>query len=246
MATITVINLAATCDTPVLNSVVPSRDTPLTILEFTMQNTSSVGIEYEVSTDSSFTNIILTGVITTINTPAGGGYSIDIPFNATPYVPYTTYVRIRKKCTATNVSSWSIPLTITSGSASWGSGVGVAPYSYNPVVVVPGNYTTPILNEPEGRNNYSICLTGNSFTANVKIDTEFPQAGTQIFLNDGVTKAIPGNIPTNFGGVAVDCNVSGIKWIRFTSSNPAITNKVWDVNPSTGKIIGESTTYNCN
>ena len=246
MATITVINLAATCDIPVLTSSVPSANTPLTILRFTMQNTSPIGIEYEVATDSSFTNIILTGVITTINTPAGGGYSIDIPFNATPYVPYTTYVRIRKKCTNTNVSSWSIPLTITSGSASWGSGVGVAPYSYNPVAVIPGNYTTPILNESGGSNNYSICLTGNAFTTNVKIDTEFPQVGTKIFLNDGVTKAIPGNIPSTFGGVAADCNVSGIRWIRFTSSNSAITNKVWDVDPSTGKIIGESTTYNCN
>ena len=246
MATITVINLAATCDTPVLNSVVPSGDTPLTILGFTMQNTSSVGIEYEVSTDSSFTNIILTGVITTINTPAGGGYSIDIPFNATPYESYTTYVRIRKKCTNTNVSNWSAPLTITSGSASWGSGVGIAPYSFNPVAVIPANYTTPILNDPQGNNNYSICMTGNAFTANVKIDTEFPQVGTQIFLNDGITKAIPGNIPNDYCGVGEDLHTSGIKWIRFTSSNPAITNKVWDVNPSTGKIIGESTTYNCN
>lgn len=246
MATITVINLAATCDIPVLTSITTNANTELTVLQFTMQNTSPVGIEYEVSTDSSFTNIILTGVITTINTPAGGGYSIDIPFNATPYEPYTTYVRIRKKCTNTNVSSWSAPLTITSGSSSWGSGVGVAPYSFNPVVVIPGNYATPVLNDPQGSNNYSICMTGNSFTANLKIDTEFPQAGTQLFLNDGITKAIPGNIPNNAWGVAGECNVSGIKWIRFTSSNPAITNKIWDVNPNTGIIIGQSTTYNCN
>ena len=246
MATITVINLAATCDTPYLNSVVPSGNTPLTILGFTMQNTSPVGIEYEVSTDSSFTNIILTGVITTINTPAGGGYSIDIPFNATPYEAYTTYVRLRKKCTNTNVSSWSNTLTITSGSASWGSGVGIAPYSFNPVVVIPGNYATPVLNDPQGSNNYSICSTDNAFTANVKIDTAIPQAGTQIYLKDGITKAIPGNIPNDYCGVGVALHTSGIRWIRFTSSNPAITNKVWDVNPSTGKIIGESTTYNCN
>ena len=246
MATITVINLAATCDTPYLNSIVSSGNSPLTILGFKMQNTSPVGIEYEVSTNSSFTNIILTGVITTINTPAGGGYSIDIPFNATPYEAYTTYVRIRKKCTNTNVSGWSIPSTITRGSSSWGSGVGVAPYSFNPVSVVPGNYGTPILNDPQGTNNYSICMTGNQFTTNVKIDTQTPQAGTQIFLNDGITKAIPGNIPSNYCDVGEDLHTSGIKWIRFTSSNPAIKNKVWDVEPSTGKIIGESTTYNCN
>ena len=246
MATITVINLAATCDTPYLNSIVTTGDAPSTILGFTMQNTSPIGIEYEVSTNSSFTNIILTGVVTTINTPAGGGYSINIPFNATPYDSYTTYVRIRKKCTNTNVSSWSSWLKITTGNSSWGSGVGVAPYSFNPVAVVPGNYSAPIVNDPQGANNYSICRTGNGFTTNVKIDTEFPQVGTQIFLNDGITKAIPGNIPNDYCGVGGDLHTSGIRWIRFTSSNPAITNKVWDVNPSTGKIIGESTTYNCN
>ena len=245
MATITVINLAATCDTPYLNSVVPSGNTPLTILGFRMQNTSPVGIEYEVSTDSSFTNIILTGVITTINTPAGGGYSIDIPFNATPYEAYTTYVRIRKKCTATNVSNWSAPSTITRGSASWGSGVGVAPYSFNPVAVIPANYSTPVVNDPKGTNNYSICSTGNQFTANVKIDTATPQVGTQIFLNDGITKARPGNIPTDFCGAAGYCNTSGIRWIRFTSSTPGILGMVWNVEPSTGKIVSLSN-YSCN
>ena len=246
MATITVINLAATCDIPVLTSVVTSGNTELTILGFTMQNTSPVGIEYEVSTDSSFTNIILTGTITNINTPAGGGYSIDIPFNVSPYQAFTIFVRIRKKCTDTNVSNWSATVITNSQSTSGGSGVGVAPYEFNPVVVIPGNYATPVLNDPQGGNNYSICYTGNSFTANLKIDTEFPQAGTQLFLNDGVTKAIPGNIPNNAWGVAGECNVSGIKWIRFTSSNSAIAGKVWDVDPSTGIIIGESTTYNCN
>ena len=238
MATITVINLAATCDTPVLNSISTSENPALTILGFTMQNTSPVGIEYEVATDSSFTNIILTGVITTINTPAGGGYSIDIPFNATPYVPYTTYVRIRKHCTNTNISNWSIPLTITSG-------VGVAPYEFNPVVVIPGNYTTPILNDPQGNNNYSICMTGNSYTALLKIDTATPQVGTQIFLNDGITKAIPGNIPNDYCGVGVDLHTSGIRWIRFTSSNPGILGMVWNVEPSTGKIVSLSN-YSCN
>ena len=245
MATITVINLAATCDIPVLTSVVTSANTSLTILGFTMQNTNPVGIEYEVATDSSFTNIILTGTITNINTPAGGGYSIDIPFNATPYDSYTTYVRIRKKCTNTNVSSWSSWLKITTGSSSWNSGVGVAPYSFNPVVVIPGNYATPVLNDPQGSNNYSICMTGNSYTTLLKIDTATPQVGTQIFLNDGITKAIPGNIPNDAWGVAGECNVSGIRWIRFTSNTPGILGMVWNVEPTTGKIVSLSN-YSCN
>ena len=247
MATITMINLAGTCDIPVLTSITTNANTALTVLKFTMQNTSPVGIEYQVATESSsFTSIILTGVSTTINTLAGGGYSIDIPFNITPYQAFTIFVRIRKKCTDTNVSDWSAYLVTNSPNTSWGSGVGVAPYSFNPVVVIPGNYVTPILNDPQGTNNYSICMTGNSFTALVKIDTELPQAGTQIFLKDGVTKAIPGSIPSDYCGVAGDLNVSGIKWIRFTGSNPAVAGKIWDVNPSTGKIIGQSTTYNCN
>ena len=241
MATITVINLAATCDTPVLNSVVPSGDTPLTILGFTMQNTSSVGIEYEVSTDSSFTNIILTGVSTTINTPAGGGYSINIPFNATPYEPYTTYVRIRKKCTATNVSRWSIPLTITSGSASWGSGVGVAPYEFNPVSVIPASYSTPI-----DSGKYTICSIGNQFTKGLKIDTVVPQVGTKLYLTDGVTPAIPGNLSSFNVNNIIDYNSVGIAWVRFIyrAEGSDLHTKVWKVNPATGVILALST-YNC-
>ena len=241
MATITVINLAATCDTPVLNSISTSENTALTILGFTMQNTSPVGIEYEVSTDSSFTNIILTGVITSIDTPAGGGYSIDIPFNATPYVPYTTYVRIRKKCTNTNVSSWSIPLTITSGSASWGSGVGVAPYEFNPVSVIPASYSTPI-----DSGNYTICSIGNQFTKGLKIDTVVPQVGTKLYLTDGVTPAIPGNLSSFNVNNIIDYNSVGIAWVRFVYSagGSDLYTKVWKVNPATGVILALST-YNC-
>ena len=241
MATITVINLAATCDTPVLNSIATSENTALTILGFTMQNTSPVGIEYEVSTDSSFTNIILTGVSTTINTPAGGGYSIDIPFNATPYVPYTTYVRIRKKCTATNVSSWSIPLTITSGSASWGSGVGVAPYEFNPVSVIPASYSTPI-----DSGNYTICSIGNQFTKGLKIDTVVPQVGTKLYLPDGVTPAIPGNLSSFNVDNIIDYNSVGIAWVRFiySAGGSDLYTKVWKVNPATGVILALST-YKC-
>lgn len=241
MATITVINLAATCDIPVLTSITTNANTELTILKFTMQNTSPVGIEYEVSTDSSFTNIILTGVITTINTPAGGGYSIDIPFDATPYEPYTTYVRIRKKCTDTNVSSWSIPLTITSGSASWGSGVGVAPYEFNPVSVIPASYSTPI-----DSGNYTICSIGNQFTKGLKIDTVVPQVGTKLYLTDGVTPAIPGNLSSFDMDNIIDYNSVGIAWVRFIyeAGGSDLYTKVWKVNPATGVILALST-YNC-
>ena len=245
MATITVINLAATCDIPVLNSIATSANTPLTILGFTMQNTSPVGIEYEVSTNSSFTNIILTGVITTIKTLAGGGYSIDIPFNATPYESYTTYVRIRKKCTNTNVSSWSSWLKITTGSSSWGSsggsGVGIAPYEFNPVSVIPASRSTPI-----DSGKYTICSVGNEYTKGLKINTPVPQIGTKLYLTDGVTPAIPGNLSSFDVHNIIDFNSVGIRWVRFiySAGGSDLYTKVWEVNPATGVILALST-YKC-
>ena len=242
MATITVINLAATCDTPVLTSITTNANTELTVLQFTMQNTSPAGIEYQVATESpSFTSVILTGVSTTINTLAEGGYSIDIPFNITPYQAFTIFVRIRKKCTDTNVSSWSAYLVTNSPSTSGGSGVGVAPYEFNPVSVIPASYSTPI-----DSGNYTICSVGNQFTKGLKIDTVVPQVGTKLYLNDGVTPAIPGNLSSFNVANIIDYNSVGIAWVRFVYSagGSDLHTKVWKVNPATGVILALST-YNC-
>ena len=229
------IKVGGSCVAPIINSVSLNTDGYL-VINYSLSTVNLGSPEYQIATDENFNNIVnyRVGFLYTqeeVTFLLASGYS-------------NLYIRARKHClqdSTTVPSVWSTVYHWINTTQQVN-----APYEFNPVSVVPGNYTTPILDEPEGGNNYSICLTGNGFTANVKIDTEFPQVGTQIFLKDGVTRAIPGNIPSTFGGVADDCNVSGIRWIRFTSSNPAITNKVWDVNPSTGKIIGESTTYNCN
>ena len=229
------IKVGDSCVAPIINSVSLNTDGYL-VINYSLSTVNLGSPEYQIATDENFNNIVnyRVGFLYTqeeVTFLLASGYS-------------NLYIRARKHCMQENTtvpSAWSTVYHWINTTQQV-----PAPYSFNPVSVVPGNYTTPILNEPQGTNNYSICFTGNTFTANVKIDTEFPQVGTQIFLSDGVTKAIPGNIPSTFGGVADDCNVSGIRWIRFTSSNPAITNKVWDVEPSTGKIIGESTTYNCN
>ena len=229
------IKVGDSCVAPIINSVSLNTDGYL-VINYSLSTVNLGSPEYQIATDENFNNIVnyRVGFLYTqeeVTFLLASGYS-------------NLYIRARKHCMQENTtvpSAWSTVYHWINTTQQV-----PAPYSFNPVSVVPGNYTTPILNEPQGTNNYSICFTGNTFTANVKIDTEFPQVGTQIFLSDGVTKAIPGNIPSTFGGVADDCNVSGIRWIRFTSSNPAITNKVWDVEPSTGKIIGESTTYKCN
>ena len=229
------IKVGDSCVAPIINSVSLNTDGYL-VINYSLSTVNLGSPEYQIATDENFNNIVnyRVGFLYTqeeVTFLLASGYS-------------NLYIRARKHCMQENTtvpSAWSTVYHWINTTQQV-----PAPYSFNPVSVVPGNYTTPILNEPQGTNNYSICFTGNTFTANVKIDTEFPQVGTQIFLSDGVTKAIPGNIPSTFGGVADDCNVSGIRWIRFTSSNPTITNKVWDVEPSTGKIIGESTTYKCN
>ena len=229
------IKVGSRCVAPIINSVSLNTDGYL-VINYSLSTVNLGSPEYQIATDENFNNIVKyrVGFLYTqeeVTFLLASGYS-------------NLYIRARKRClqdSTTVPSAWSTVYHWINTTQQVN-----APYEFNPVVVIPGNYATPVLNDPQGTNNYSICLTGNAFTANVKIDTELPQTGTQIYLNDGITKAIPGNIPNDYCGVGVALHTSGIRWIRFTSSNPAITNKVWDVNPSTGKIIGESTTYNCN
>ena len=229
------IKVGGSCVAPIINSVSLNTDGYL-VINYSLSTVNLGSPEYQIATDENFNNIVKyrVGFLYTqeeVTSLLASGYS-------------NLYIRARKHClqgSTTVPSAWSTVYHWINTTQQVN-----APYEFNPVVVIPGNYATPVLNDPQGTNNYSICRTGNAYTVNVKINTELPQAGTQIFLNDGITKAIPGNIPNDYCGVGVALHTSGIRWIRFTSSNPAITNKVWDVNPSTGKIIGESTTYNCN
>ena len=229
------IKVGGSCVAPIINSVSLNTDGYL-VINYSLSTVNLGSPEYQIATDENFNNIVnyRVGFLYTqeeVTFLLASGYS-------------NLYIRARKHCmqgTTTVPSAWSTVYHWINTTQQVS-----APYSFNPVAVIPANYSTPIVNNPQGTNNYSICRTGNSFTTNVKIDTEIPQVGTQIFLNDGVTKAIPGNIPSNYCGVGGDLHTSGIKWIRFAISNPAIAGKVWDVEPSTGKIIGESTTYNCN
>ena len=155
---------------------------------------------------------------------------------------YTSlYFRARKHCSNQQSSNWSTTFHwINQNQSSPG-------YDFNPVNCVPGDYQTPSYYNPQGTNNYSICVTGNQFTKNLKIDTATPQAGTQLLLMDGVTKAIPGNL-SSFdvinGENGTNFNLYGIRWVRFV--NGAYAYKIYDVESSTGKIIGESQTFNCN
>ena len=81
------------------------------------------------------------------------------------------------------------------------------------VFVIPSIYSTPIVS-----GNYTICSVGNQFTKGLKIDTVVPQVGTKLYLTDGVTPAIIGNLSSfDIDGV-VDFNSVGIAWVRFVYS----------------------------
>ena len=229
--------LPTTCDAPIINSVTVNNDGKF-VIDYIVTPTNLGSPEYEVSTTSDFTTIIHHRV----------GFAYTNPETTTlSQAGYTSlYFRARKHCThppspGTIPSNWSNVL-------HWEKQNQSSPgYDFNPVNCIPGDYQTPIYYNPQGTNNYSICTTGNQFTKNLKIDTATPQAGTQLLLMDGVTKAIPGNLSsfdgTN-GGNGTNFNLYGIRWVRFI--NGAYAYKVYDVNPSTGKIIGESQTFNCN
>ncbi|MEA1848942.1 hypothetical protein U9K52_08470 [Chryseobacterium sp. MHB01] len=112
--------------------------------------------------------------------------------------------------------------------------------SYNPVQVIPGNYASPIDPNIVGS---SICFTGNQWTKQVKLSGH-PSTNPFIFLMDGVTPAVPGNLASFDNAGASGFNTNGIRWIRFVGL-PTGNNVIYDVNPATGKIIGPSTVYNC-
>ena len=232
------LKVGESCIPPVINIV--SLDTQgYLVINYSLNTTNLGSPEYQIATDENFNNIVksrvgFSYVQEEITTLLATGYS-------------QLFIRARKHCIiqsgGTVPSNWSATYHWINTTQQVH-----APYEFNPVVAIPGNYATPILNKPQENNNYSICMTGNSYTVNVKIDTTAPQVGTQIFLNDGVTKAIPGNIPSSFGGVTEVTeafNTSGIRWIRFTSSTPGILGMVWNVEPRTGKIVSLSN-YSCN
>ena len=224
------IKVGGSCVAPTINIVSLNAQGYL-VINYSLNTTNLGSPEYQIATDENFNNIVknrvgFSYVQEEVTTLLANGYS-------------NLYVRVRKHCTQGNTtvpSAWSTVYHWINTTQQVS-----APYEFNPVAVIPANYTTPI-----DTNNYTICSIGNQFTKGLKIDTITPQVGTKLYLTDGNTPAIPGNLSSfDIQGI-VDFNTNGIRWIRFTSSNPAVAGKIWDVEPSTGKIIGLSTTYTCN
>ena len=251
MATITMINnaLANSCATPIGgNYNYALYDDRGFWHEFAMVVPPFYALEYEVATDNNFTTIIKTGILNTIGTVLGsyenleedsahpGNYILRVlNFDCTAYP--NLYTRIRKWCTVNEKSDWYYPIRYVNPNfgGSGNTGVGIAPYQMNPVVIIPSKISDPTISNSYG---YNICSTDNAGTCNLKMNTATPQIGTQLYLNDGITKAKTGNIPSDLCGIGSDLNVYGISFIRFTTSDVNVTKKIYTVDPTTGIITG--------
>ena len=103
----------------------------------------------------------------------------------------------------------------------------------NPIMAVSANIT-----DPKSTPGSSICSTGNEWTKNGLLTADTPSPGVKIYKTDGLTPAIPGNLADwdSSDLSHVKFNTYGIKWVRFSG----YSNDIWEVDPSTGVIIGKS------
>ena len=225
------LKVGASCVAPTIN-IVSLNTQGYLVINYSLNTTNLGSPEYQISVDENFNNIVksrigFSYVQEEITTLLANGYS-------------NLYVRVRKHCIQGNTtvpSAWSTVYHWINTTQQVS-----APYEFNPVAVIPADYTTPI-----DTNNYTICSVGNQFTKGLKIDTITPQVGTKLYLTDGNTPATPGNLSSFDVQGVVNFNTNGIKWVRFIygANNSDLYTKIWEVNPVTG-VITSLSSYNCN
>jgi hypothetical protein len=103
---------------------------------------------------------------------------------------------------------------------------------------VPAHYTNPT-----NAAGWTICApsAGNIFAHDCILSTPSPQIGTYIMNQHGLP-AVKGNLDT-WDGIDQAFNSFGIRWFR--SNNNAYYLKIFDVDPETGMITGESAEFAC-
>lgn len=211
------------------------------IMDYTVDETDLDAVEYQIATDSQFHNIIHFRVL------------LKSDFNPTEYIEMNDgtitnetklFIRARKHCSPSGVSAWSDVVEFTSG--KWGSLPVLYPFDF--AYCVSGKFEDK---DPRDIGEGSICQSSNNpFARKVYLTTSVPGVGSFIY-NRYVTPARPAvkgdllDFDDLNGGVNSDFNEYGIRWIRFEEDgiNPTV---IYDVEPSTGEIVGISLRYNCN
>lgn len=224
------------CAIPDIKRVYLGENDQIT-MEYSVDNTNLLTPEYQIATDSGFTNII--------HFKAGFKYEpIEYIDMTGGNIPDGTllYMRVRKHCAPSGVSSWSNVVGFRSGKWS----VVKAPYTFKDAYCVSGAFEDPT-NVAEFKT--SICWSArNPFIKTINLTTAKPQVmESYIYLSDGITPAIPENLSVfdtdaGTGGPNIGFRDRGIRWIRFESQNQY---QIYEVEPSTGLITGISTRFNC-
>ena len=98
-----------------------------------------------------------------------------------------------------------------------------------------GTLITDPKNVPSNSTGYtSICASpGNAWTKSIHIKISSINPGVQLYLNDGVTLAIPGNLSSFDTAGTAGFNLYGIRWIR-----PVSIATIYTVDPATGVVDG--------
>lgn len=219
------------CKEPTINKV-EVRENGQIVMDYTVDTANLATPEYQIATDIGFKNII--------------HFKVDFDYSPQEYVymdggniPDNTplYIRARSHCESpSGVSGWSNVVRFSS--KVWA--VKKAPYTFDDVFCVSGKYRDPI---DEVNLGASICWSEGPLHKTVNLTTLVPQVGTGIYLSNGITPAIPGNLAGfETGGASVGFNDQGIRWIRFSGYNEYT---IYDVDPSTGIIKGIATSYSC-
>lgn len=224
---------AQTCEIPLINKIQVQENGQI-VMDYVVNTTNLHTPEYQIATDADFKNIIHLKV----------GFDFDplefINMND-GNIPDDTflYIRARKHCAPSGVSDWSNTVGFRSG--KWV--VVKDTYTFADAYCVSGKFKDPTNSEEVGA---SICWsTRDLLMKKINLTTSVPQVMVSyIYLSDGVTRAIPGNLKSfdEDGGTDTGFDLKGIRWVRFGSHNPST---IYDVDPSTGLLIGVST-FKCN
>jgi hypothetical protein len=222
----------SSCETPDIKSVEVQSNGQI-VMDYSVVTANLATPEYQIATDAEFTNIVHLRV--------GFDYTqLENVYMDDGNIPDNTvlYIRARKHCSSPGgVSDWSKAVQFTS--KKWVPSK--APYVFRDAYCVSGKFKNPTDSSEVGA---SICWTENLLIKTINLTTSLPQVGSYIYLSDGVTSAIPANLAVfDTGGANIGFRENGIKWVRFGSYNAS---KIYDVDPSTARIIGISTSFNCN
>ncbi|WP_278378372.1 hypothetical protein [Chryseobacterium arthrosphaerae] len=219
----------STCKVPSIDKVFVRENGQIEVM-FSGDDTDLATLEYQIALDSEFNKIIYS--------KRGLGYAQPeyVDMNALNIgKDITLHIRARKYCLSGGISEWYPPVEFKSG--DWK--IQVAPYSVKDACCVSGAFRIPTDTDDVVE---SICKPMSRWTKELNLTTPFPQPGSFIYLSDGVTPAIPGNLDSFDTNGASGFNEKGILWVRFPSYSRS---KVYDVSPETGEIIRETLRYIC-